>query len=328
MRSKGRFAGMVVLVVIAVTISAYGQSRTEYPNREIELIVAFAPGGSEDMRARTLAAKLTEILGQPVVVVNKPGASGTVGMTLLAKAKPDGYTIGSTSASPLIFAPHLQKVEYDPVSDFTYICGSATQPFAICVKQDARWKAMDELLDYAKLHPGEIKYAHPGTGHQSHVYMEAVCRARGVKMVGIPFKGDSESITALLGGHVVVASLASTFIPHAKAGKIRPLAMFSESRVRLFPEVPTLKELGFKFDLRAPTVLGYGAPKGLPPEIRRKLEGAFEQAIKSPEFATVLKQLDNEVLYRQGETYKKLISELYQAIGKMLKELETSPTGK
>jgi len=310
-------------VVLAAAAAAMGPAHAQggFPNKEIQLLVGFAPGGSEDLRARGIAQKLSKILGQSVVVVNRAGASGAIALQQLAKAPPDGYTLGSVSASPMAFSPHLQQVGYTP-GDFTYLAGSATQPFCICVRQDAQWKSMAELLDYAKKNPGKLSYAHPGTGHQSHVIVEAVNKAAGVKLAGIPYKGDADSITALLGGHVEIASLASTFVPHARAGKLRPLAMIGETRLKLYPDVPTLKELGFtQVNLKAPAVLGYAAPRGLPADVQRKLEGAFAEAIRSQEFAELLAKLDNEPYYRDGATFAAQVNELYTDVGKMLKEL-------
>lgn len=296
------------------------RAQGEDTKREISILVGFGAGGSEDLRARALAAKLTDILQQPVIVVNRAGASGTIALAQLARARPDGLTLGSISASPMVFTPHLQKVDYRP-DDFTYLAGAVVQPFCICVRQDARWQTLADLLEDAKRNPDKLSYGHPGVGHQSHVIVEIVNRARGVKMTGVPFKGDADSITALLGGHVDVASLASTFVPYAKAGRLRALAVISETRLRQFPDVPTLKELGFDIELRAPALLGYGAPKGLPADVRRRLEMAFAQAIQSPEFTQALDKLDNQVLYRSGEAFGRQVTELNDAVARMLKEI-------
>ncbi len=315
---KHSLVASLALVLLVAAIPARAQ--TDFPKREITLIVGFAPGGSEDLRARAVAAKLSELLGQPVIVANRGGASGAIGLALVAKAAPDGYTLGSISASPMVFAPHLQKVEYKP-SDFTYLAGSANQPFCICVRQDAPWQTMQELVAFAKQNPGKPNYGHPGNGHQSHVVVAMLNIAAGTSMTGVPFKGDSDAITSLLGGHIEMASLASTFVPHARAGKLRPLALIGDNRLKLFPDIPTLRELGYNVNTKAPALLGYAGPKGLPPEVRRKLESAFAQALRSPEFAAMLEKLDNELYYRDGETFGKQVAELYDAMGTMLKQL-------
>jgi tripartite-type tricarboxylate transporter receptor subunit TctC len=314
-----------VLLALAA-VGAFGlatgplQAASDFPNKPIQVIVGWSAGASEDARARALGAKLGEVLGQPIVVVNKPGGSGTLGLTFTAKSKPDGYTISSGSTSPILFTPYLQKLEYDPIKDFTYIAGTATQPYVIAVRSDAPWTTMDELLDYVKKNPGKIKYGSPGQGHYCHIYMEVLAKDRGLNWVHVPFKGDQPSITALLGGHIPVVAGSSALIPHAKGGKVRLLAVVAETRTASFPQVPSLKEFGFKFDLRANEVLGFCGPKGIPPEVVKKLENAFKLATESQEFKNVAEQLDNEAKFRDSQTFTRLIHELYPRIGEMIKQ--------
>jgi tripartite-type tricarboxylate transporter receptor subunit TctC len=300
----------------------------EFPTKPIQIIVGWAAGGSEDMRARALAPKLQEVLGQPVVVVNKPGASGGIGLTFTAKSKPDGYTLSSVSTSPVLFLPHLQKVEFDPIADFTYIAGTATQPYTINVAADAPWKTLDELLDHVKKNPGKVKYGSPGLGHYCQIYMELLARSRGLNWVHVPFKGDAPAITALLGGHIPVSANSSAIIPQVRAGKARMLAIVAETRMAMFPDIPTLKEYGFKFDMRANEVLGFGGPKGIPAEVVKKLEDAFRQAVESPEYKKVMEQLDNEPKFRDSKTFTRLIHELYPIIGQMIKEAGVAEVAK
>lgn len=315
---------LLLAVGILFQFPASAQATSDYPNKPIQLIVVWSAGASEDMRARALAPKLQEVLGQPVLVVNKPGAAGTLGMTLVAKSKPDGYTIVSSSASPVIAAPHLQKVEYNPMTDFTYIAGTAIQPYGITVRSDAPWKTMGELIDYVKNNPGNIKFGSTGIGGINHIYMEMFGKARGLNWVHVPFKGDQPQIAALLGGHIPVASSSSAFVPHVRAGKMRLLAILGENRIAAFPQVPALKEFGLEYDLRGGEVLGFAGPKGLPPEILRKLENAFKQAVESPENKQVMEQLANEAKYRDSQTFTKLIHELIPRTGEMIKQLGLS----
>lgn len=324
--SKGLIVLLPVLFLFQFTSRA--QASSDYPNKPIQLLVGYAAGGSEDARARALAPKLGEVLGQPVVVVNKPGAGGVVAITLLAKSAPDGYTLGSAATSPILFGPHMQKVEYNPLTDLTYICGVGIQPWAIVVRNDIPWKTLRELIDYIHKNPGKIKYGSWGIGGAGHVHMELFGRAADLKWVHVPFKGDAATITAILGGHIPVAVLASTFVPHAKAGKMTPLAMITENRWPAFPQVPTLKELGFIADYRATESLGYCAPKGLSAEILGKLGNAFKQAVESPEFQQAMEQLDNERRFRDSQEFTKLIHELYPQIGQMIKGVGLLQPGK
>lgn len=315
--------GLIVLlpVLFLFQFTARAQAASDYPNRPIQLIVGWTAGASEDMRARGLAPTLEKVLGQPVVVVNKPGAASTIALTLVAKSKPDGYTIASSPAAPVLFLPHQQKLEYDPLTDFTYIAGTAVQPFGIAVKSDAPWKTLRELIDYIHNNPGKIKYGSWGIGGAGHVHMDLFGRTADLKWVHVPFKGDQPNITALLGGHIPVASISSAFVPHVRAGKMRLLAVLGEKRSAAFPQVPALKEFGLNIDLRAGEVLGFAGPKGLPPEIVSKLENAFKQAVESPENKQVMEQLANEANFSDRKTFTKLIHELNVSTGEMIKQL-------
>jgi tripartite-type tricarboxylate transporter receptor subunit TctC len=301
--------------------SQQGAASYDTDRQTISLLVGFAPGGSEDVRARAVATKLSEIMGRPVVVVNRAGASGTLALSQLAKAKPDGLTIGSVTASSLIYAGRALKSDFQ-TSDFTYLAGAASQPYCICVRQDAPWKSLEEFLADAKSRPGEISYGHPGVGHFSNVIAEVIARMRGAKLIAVPFKGDADSITALLGGHVHAVSLASTFVPYATSGQLRPLVILGENRVPLFPDVPTIQELGFQVNMKSSSLLGFGAPKGLPPEIRERLEKALAAAIKSSEFKSALERMNNTVVYRTSEQFSREVDEVKVSAERMFKEIE------
>jgi tripartite-type tricarboxylate transporter receptor subunit TctC len=309
-----------LLIILASWLAAASPGLAQNDRQPVSILVGFAPGGSEDTRVRVLAQKLSEVMGRPVVVLNKAGASGTLALSQLAKARPDGLTIGSITGSPLIYAAHMLKADFT-IDDFTYLAGAAAQPYCICVTADSRWKSFEDLMAEAKRQPDGITYAHPGIGHFSNVIVEIVNKERGVAMTAVPFKGDSESINALLGGHVDVASLASTFVPLARSGKLRALALINETRLPQFPDVPTLKELGLKANVKSAALLGFGAPNGLPPEVKRDLEAALAKAIQSPEFAKALAQLDNQVLYRTGEAFGREVREVKEAADKMMKEI-------
>ena len=323
--SAVRKTGRSLLILGVLSLFFCGAARAEYPDRSIQLVIGFDAGGSEDLRARALVSKLGEVLGQPVVVVNKPGASGSIALSLVAKAKPDGYTLGSASASPVLFVPHMQKVEYNPLTDFTYICGSAVQPLGIVVRSDAPWNTFNELVEFVEKNPGKLKYGTFGIGGGAHVYMELVGKSRNLNWVHVPFKGDQPTVNALLGGHIPVAVSPSTFVPHVKAGKLRLLAMATETRSSAFLQVPTLKELGFNLDFRAfGDVLGYLGPKGLPPGIVKKLEDAFKKAVESPEFQQIMENLTNDRRYRDSQDFTKMIHEVYPRTGQMIAQLGIS----
>lgn len=307
----------VFFISLPVNIPAAG----DYPNKPIQFIVGWAPGASEDMRVRALAPTMSQVLGQPIVVVNKPGASSSIGLTLIAKSKPDGYTIGNSSVSGLLFKPHTQKMEYDPMNDFTYIANTGVQPYAVVVRSDTPWKNFNEFIDHVKKNPGTVQYGVAGLGGMVHVYMEILAKEWGLKWDVVPFKGDQPNIIALLGGEISVAAMSSAFVPHAKAGKFRPLALITAQRMPLYPDVPTLNELGFKRDLRANEASGICGPKGLSSEVVEKLENAIKRAVDGAEFRKVMDQLDNEPKFRNSKEATALVHELYPKIGNMIKEV-------
>lgn len=308
------------VVAILTALADAGPAFTQ-DKAPVSILVGFAPGGSEDTRIRVLAQELGKAMGgRSVIVLNKAGASGTVALSQLAKARPDGLTLGSITGSPLIYAAHMLKSDFS-VDDFTYLAGLAQQPYCICVAADSRWKTFDDLVAEARKRPDAINYAHPGIGHFSNVIVEIVSKERGIRLTAVPFKGDTESINALMGGHVEVASLASTFVPLARSGKLRALALINEKRLAQFPDVPTLNDLGLKANVKSSALLGIAAPNGLAADLKHELEAALAKAIQSPEFARSVEQLDNQVLYRTGEQFGREVREVKQAADRMMREI-------
>ena len=295
------------------------QSAGDYPNKPIQLIVGTSPGGSEDGRARALAPTLEKVLGQPIVVINKPGAAGAVSLALVAKSKPDGYTLVSVAGSHLLL-PYMQNVGYNSFTDFTHVSGVGIQPFGIVVRNDAPWKTLGDFIDYVKNHPG-TKYGSWGQLGRGHIFMEMLGTAADIKWDHVPYKGDVPCITSLLGGHIQVAVSAASFVPHARAGKLRILALLTEKRSAIFPQVPTLKEVGFNFDFRTNECIGYSGPKGLPLEILMKLENAFKQAVESDEFKQLMDKFGSEANYKDSKEFTQLINESIPQMWEMIKKL-------
>jgi tripartite-type tricarboxylate transporter receptor subunit TctC len=289
-----------------------------YPQKPIEIIVGYTAGGSEDLRYRALAPKMSEELGQPVVVVNKPGGSARIALTAISHAKPDGYTIGPGSASGFLFAPHMFKVEYDPLANFTFIAAVAKNAYGIVVKADSPWKTMQELVNYVRNHPGEIKYGAMAAGSAPHLYMTTIEKTLGLRWDHVPFKGDSETLTALLGGHIPVCISSTTFSSQVSSGKMRVLAIVSDNRLKAFPEVPVLREIGINIQ----GIWGYNGmigPKGIPTLIVQKLRKAVKRGVEGDEFKKLMDVLSMEASYIDGDTYEKMVREVYPRIGDMVK---------
>ncbi len=282
----------------------------EYPARAINLIVPWAAGGSTDTCMRVLAENASKHLGQPVIVENKPGGGGTVGpATMAATAKPDGYTI---SQIPLgVFRlPHTMKTTWDPLTDFTYIIQLTGYTYGIVVKKDAPWNTLKELVDFAKANPGKVTYATPGVGVMQHVTMEKLARKEGIKWIHVPQKGGIEVITATLGGHVMVGAETSGWAPQVESGDLRLLAVWTGQRTKKWPDVPTLKELGY--DIVAYSPFGIAGPKGMAPQVVKTLHDAFKKAMDEPSFQKVLDDFYMVRFYKSSEDYTQYAKELFK----------------
>jgi tripartite-type tricarboxylate transporter receptor subunit TctC len=271
-----------------------------YPSKPISLIVPFPPGGATDVQARALAHAASLELKQPIVILNQPGAAATLGPATMARqAAPDGYMI-ALMASTLYRLPYLQKVNFDPLTDFTYITNVTAAPVGVTVRQDAPWKDMKALLAHAKAKPGEVSYGTIGKGSTSHVAMERLAAAAGVKFNFVPFKGASEVYNALQGGHLDVAVEAG-FGTVVNGGKARLLALFNESRTKGLPNVPTIKELGF--DVVMIGSWGIGGPKGMDPKVVQVLQDALIKAIDNPDFTRTLELNDYTKMPMDSKRY-------------------------
>jgi len=306
----GKMGRKILLLLSPLLLMGWGgiARAGDFPTKSIELIVPFAPGGPSDTMGRAISPKLGEVLGQPIVAVNKPGASGALALTLLTKTKPDGYTILIASASHLIVVPNFEKVAYNTLADFTFLGKLCNQTVTmLVVKADAPWKNAEEFFDYAKKNPKKIKYGTPGQFHGGHIFMEALGREKGVEWVHIPFKGDGPCVTALLGGHIDAAVIYSAHVSHVRAGKLRGLVLLRTQRSRFFPDTPCLPEVGSKLEGRGLTesMNGLIGPKGLPADIVKKYEGAVEQATKGQEFLRACQALDFEAHFLPGEEYRR-----------------------
>ncbi len=292
---------------------------SNYPTRPITFIVPWPPGGTADATMRALAQALTRELGQTVVVENKAGAAGMIGAKALATAKPDGYTIGQIPLSITRFS-QLGSAQIDPAKDFTYLARTSGQTFGIVVRPESPIKTLKELVDFAKKNPDQLTYATSGIAGQTHVGMEEFAMAAGIKLRHIPYKGGAPALQALLGGQVDMLADSSAWAPQVEAGKLRLLATWGEQRLKRFPNVPTLKDLGFPVVTDAPN--GVGAPAGLDPTITKKLGIALEKAVNSEEFKTAGDRIDAPVLYLNADQYRAYIMDIYKKEGILIDKLQ------
>ena len=308
-----------LFTMLAVLSPEAGYTQDKYPSRPINFVVGYAPGGASDIVIRALANSAGKILGQPVVVVNKPGGSSAVSLTNLKNEKPDGYTIALLATGGVI-SQHMRKVAYDSAKDFTPIMQHAVFHEGLVVQKDAPWKTVGEFVDYARANPGKIRYGSSGPGSPSHLVMEQLAAVAKVKMVHVPFEGTAPAVTALLGGHVDAVADNTAWKPHVVSGRLRLLAAFQTKRVPFAPEVPTLQEAGFNA-IHAHIHSSVG-PKGMSPEIVATLHNAFKKSLEDPDFLKVVNQVDAIVTYRSPEELAKHLVDINDFIESMVVKLE------
>ena len=262
-------------VVPSVPSAAFAQA---YPEKAVTLIVPWPAGGSTDIAMRTIAEGAAEALGQPIVVDNKPGATGTLGPAVMAaNAKPDGYTIAQMPIT-VMRLPLMQKTTWDAMRDFSYIVHLTGYTFGVTTKADGPLKSWADLVAYAKANPGKVSYATPGAGSSLHIGMEQIAAHSGIQLTHVPFKGGAETNAAVLGGHTTLQADSTGWKPLVDGGQLRLLAIWTAERSKNWPDTPTLKELGYPFVFNSP--FGIAGPKGMDPGIVQKLHDAFKKAIE------------------------------------------------
>jgi len=311
-----------ILGSLGAAVSATAVSRAfaaAYPERPIAFICPWPAGGTADMTMRALCQAATRTLGQNLVVDNRAGASGMIGLRALASAKPDGYTIGQIPISVTRFA-QLGTVQLDPLKDLTFIARTSGQTFGIAVNSDSPWKTLEEFVAAAKAKPGKVTYGSAGIGGATHVGMEEFALAAGVQFNHVPYKGGAPALLDLVGGQIDALADSSSWAPYVKSGKLRLLATWGEQRIQEFPDVPTLKERGFDVVVAAPN--GVGGPKGLEPAVSDRLREAFKAAAASSEFAAACAKIDAPLMYQDGPEYEKYVQEVYRKETDLIERLK------
>jgi tripartite-type tricarboxylate transporter receptor subunit TctC len=304
-----QFATFLVLFTFGLIIPPV--QAQHYPNRPIQLILPTQPGTPSDLTGRLLAEELGKILGTQLIPMNKPGASMTLGTDLVVRSKKDGYTIGYTTTSAIVYArvSNPEAVPYDPIKDLEPLGLPLFFPLAVTVQESSPWKTFADLVDSAKKNPGKLRLSTHGEGSIDHFNLEIYQSLTGAQFTHVPLKGP-QLATSLLGGHVEVISDAFMNVkPHAQAGKLRILLM--TKKMPEFPDVPTLSELGYRQDLLSPWFAFY-APVGVPEEVSKVLVSAIEKAIKNPELISKFLKMGFIVDYKSPAELRKLAIEDYE----------------
>jgi tripartite-type tricarboxylate transporter receptor subunit TctC len=286
------------VLAVAASLAAGGAVAQAYPARPVRLIVPFSPGGAADVPMRIIAQKLSEQVGQQVVVENRPGAGSTIGADLAAKAVPDGYTLFAISNTHFVSAALYKKLPYDSLNDFAPVTQLTSAPNVLVVHPSLPAKSVKELVALARSHPRQIDYASSGNGSTQHLTGALFCKMAGIEMTHIPYRGSGPVTADLLGGQVQVAFPGiAGMLPHVKAGRLRALGVTGPKRSPEMPEVPTISEAGVK-DYVMVAWFGLAGPKTLPRELQMKLHGEAVRAVRSQEVQTGLANAGQEVAWQ------------------------------
>jgi tripartite-type tricarboxylate transporter receptor subunit TctC len=309
----------VALVAAALTALNGVAVAQEYPAKPITLVVPWPAGGSTDIVMRAIADVASKSLGQPIVVDNKAGGSGTVGpATMAATAKPDGYTISQVPTT-IFRMPMMQQAFWDPIKDFSYIIHLSGYTYGVTINAESQLKSWKDVVDFAKQNPGKVTYATPGAGTTLHIGMEQIAQLEGIKLTQVPFKGGAETNAAVLGNHTVLQADSTGWRPLVDAGKLRLLMVWTSQRSPNFPGVPTLRELGYPLAVESP--FGIAGPKGMDPKIIAKLHDAFKKAIDDPGVIATLAKYDMVPNYKNTEDYNKFVHEQIESERKVIESL-------
>lgn len=307
----------------ALAAAGIASAQSPYPSQTIKLVVPFAPGGSTDIAARLIAEYGGRELGQPIVVENKGGAGGSLGMEFVAKARADGYTLGMATvsthgANPAVYG---SKLKYDPVKDFLPVTNVATTPSVFAVNPNkVSAKTMKEFVAQAKAAPEKFSFGTPGTGSLGHANIEHFMALAQIKLLHVPYKGGGQAMNDALAGQVdAITDNLPSALPHIRSGKLRALAVLSEKRSPALPDVPTYGELGFP-QMGGGGWFGVVAPAGTPPEVVAKLNAAFLKAMKNPEFIKKIDELGATLIPTTPAEFGKQIQQAmdrYQRVSQM-----------
>ena len=309
-------AGMLALAFASGAIAA-----ETYPARPIKLIVPFPPGGGPDLIAREVATTVTTQQGWTIIIDNKPGSGGNIGMDAAAKAAPDGYTLVMGQTSNMAINPSLYaKLPYNPQKDLTPVGLVASAPLVIAVASNSPYKTLADLMNAAKANPDGINYASSGSGTVAHLATEQLQRIANVKLTHVPYKGAAQGVTDLIGGQIqMYISSVVTLSGHIRNGKMRALAVTSAKRSADLPNVPTVAEAGYK-GFEAVTWFGIAAPAGVPKDAVAKLNAAFNKALETPDVRKKLTEQGADVLGGPSEQFAALVRDETVRWAKVVKE--------
>ena len=299
---------LLQLAAATLAVSSAAAWAQTFPVRPIKLVIAFPAGGPTDITMRQLADNASKILGQPVIIDNKPGAGGTLPAQALQTAQPDGYTLAQMPLG-VFRLPYTTKINWDPVKDISYVINVTGYAFGIVVPADSPFKTWADFVAYAKANPGKLTYGSTGTFTSPHLTTELIAQKAGIQLQHVPYKGSADLMLATVSGQLMAAADSTGFAPQVEAGKLRVLNTWGDKRLAKFPDAPTLKELGYDTVQNSP--FGIGAPKGTPPEVVQKVHDAFKKAMEEPSYVAALGRYDMLPNYMSSADYTKFAQDTF-----------------
>jgi tripartite-type tricarboxylate transporter receptor subunit TctC len=314
---------VVLGAAAALALPSLGRAQA-FPARPVKYICPWPAGGSTDAVIRAIAQSVARVLGQNVIVENKPGAGGMLGANELVQAAPDGYTL-SQLPHGVFRIPHMQKTAFDTLKDFTWIACLTGYTFGLVVPADGPIKTVADFVAWAKANPGKLSYGSTGIGTSPHLAVEEFAAQAGIQLNHVPFKGNADNMQAILGGHVMAASDATGWAPHVDSGRLRLIATYGSKRTKRWPAVPTLNELGYRTVSDSP--FGVCGPKGMEPAVVRTLHDAFRKTLEDPAVLAVFEKFDQPVIYLDTEQYTRWARETFEAERATMQRLGLAKAG-
>ena len=293
----------------AVAGPAALRAQGTWPQQPVRLLIAFPAGGPTDITMRALAENASKLLGQPVVIENRPGAGGTLPAQAMQQARPDGHTLAQIPLG-VFRLPYTTRITWDPVKDLTYILGITGYAFGIVVPTESPIRDFAGFIAWAKANPGKLSYGSTGVLTSPHLTMEDIAQRTGIELNHIPFKGSADMMQAILGGQIMAGADSTGFAPHVASGRLRVLVTWGDKRLPKFPDVPTLTEVGIPIVQASP--YGLGGPKGMDPALVRRIHDAFKQAMEMPSHVEALARYDQNLLYMSPEQYTRFAEETFR----------------
>jgi tripartite-type tricarboxylate transporter receptor subunit TctC len=324
MKSSINISRRTVLGAAAAALAASSGNllaQAAWPTKPIRLVLGYAPGGGSDVMARAVGQPLTESLGQSVVVDNKPGASGNIATTEVARAAPDGYTFLLAPTTQVTANPYLYKMSINPRTDLVPVAGLGRFPHYLVTRQGLPFKTVKELVEFGRANPGKLTYAITGQGASPHLVAEAFLAAAKITAVQVPYRGSGPALQAMLASEVDFVMDPGIAAPHVQSGKLNILAVASAKRTALFPEVPTFIEAGMP-EMEFDAWVGVWAPTGTPAEVISRMGSAISQALTTAPVKTRFSSLSAEALYMDSNRFRDLIAREEREYSALIKKLD------